>query len=84
MREHRSYGFAILAFVIFASAFSSASITGSISGVVTDKSGAVISGASVVAIDTLTGVKTTVKTDAKGFYNLPTLAIGSYTSRLAR
>jgi hypothetical protein len=65
MREHRGYGLAILAFVIFASAFSSASITGSISGVVTDRSGAVISGASVVAIDTLTGVRTTVKTDAK-------------------
>ncbi len=44
----------------------------------TDASGAVISGASVVAIDTLTGVKTSVKTDAKGFYNLPTLAIGTY------
>jgi hypothetical protein len=78
MRERRSGGFAILAFVIFASAFGSASITGSISGVVTDKSGAVISGASVVAIDSQTGVKTVAKTDAKGFYNLPALAIGTY------
>jgi len=61
-----------------------ASITGSISGVVTDKSGAVIAGASVVATDTLTGVTTTVKTDAKGFYNLPALAIGSYTLEITQ
>ncbi len=44
----------------------------------TDKSGAVISGASVIATDTQTGVQTTQKTDAKGFYNLPTLAVGTY------
>ncbi len=84
MREHRGYGFAILAFVIFASAFSSASITGSISGVVTDKSGAVISGASVVAVDTQTGVRTAAKTDAKGFYNLPALAIGNYDLEISQ
>src|SRR5579872_5177411 len=35
-------------------------------------------GASVTAIDTQTGVKTEVKTDAKGFYSLPALAIGTY------
>jgi hypothetical protein len=84
MRERRCALLAILAVVIFASVFSLASITGSISGVVTDKSGAVIAGASVVATDTLTGVTTTVKTDAKGFYNLPALAIGSYTLEITQ
>ncbi len=54
------------------------SITGGISGVVTDPSGAVISGASVAATNTQTGVKTAVTTDAKGFYSLPALAIGTY------
>jgi len=78
MSNRRCAVFAVLAFVLFALALASASITGSISGVVTDKSGAVISGASVVATDTLTGVQTTQKTDAKGFYNLPTLAVGTY------
>jgi hypothetical protein len=39
-----------------------ASITGSISGVVTDPSGAVIPGASVTATDAATGVKTAVTT----------------------
>jgi hypothetical protein len=78
MRNLRCAVVAVLAFVLFALALASASITGSISGVITDKSGAVVSGASVVATDTLTGVQTTQKTDAKGFYNLPTLAIGTY------
>ena len=78
MRKHLCPSVAVLAVVLFTLAVASASITGSISGVVTDASGAVISDASVVAIDTLTGVKTSVKTDAKGFYNLPTLAVGTY------
>ncbi len=78
MRNHRCDAVAVLAFVLFAVALASASITGSISGVVTDKSGAVVSGATVVATDTLTGVQTTQKTDSKGFYNLPTLAVGTY------
>jgi len=77
--SNRRYGVvAVLAFVLLALALASASITGSISGVVTDKSGAVVAGASVTATDTLTGVQTTQKTDTKGFYNLPTLAVGTY------
>ena len=56
-----------------------ASINGGISGVVTDESGAVISGATVIATNDQTGVQTTLKTDSKGFYNFPTLQIGTYT-----
>jgi hypothetical protein len=56
-----------------------ASINGSISGVVTDSSGAVVSGATVTATNVQTGVKTTLKTDSKGFYNFPALQIGNYT-----
>ena len=78
MRAHRYSGLVVLVFVLFAVGLCSASITGSISGVVTDKSGAVISGATVVATDTQTGIQTTQNTDAKGFYNLPTLAVGTY------
>ena len=78
MSNRRCAVFSVLVFVLFAVALASAGITGSISGVVTDKSGAVISGASVTATDILTGVQTTQKTDAKGFYNLPTLAVGTY------
>ncbi len=78
MRVHRYRGLVVLVFVLFEVGLCSASITGSISGVVSDKSGAVISGATVVATDTQTGVQTTQTTDAKGFYNLPTLAVGTY------
>jgi hypothetical protein len=84
MRNPQCAAIAVLAFVLLALVLASASITGSISGVVTDGSGALISGAAVVATDTLTGVRTTVKTDAKGFYNLPTLAIGTYDVEISR
>jgi hypothetical protein len=46
-----------------------ASINGSISGVVTDSSGAVVSGATVTATNVQTGVKTTLETDSKGLNN---------------
>jgi len=55
-----------------------ASINGSISGVVTDSSGALVNGANVTATNTETGVQTSVKTDSKGFYNFPALQIGTY------
>jgi hypothetical protein len=84
MRSHQCAAVAALAFVLFTVVLASASITGSISGVVTDKSGAVISSASVVATDTLTGIKTSVRTDAKGFYNLPTLSIGTYDLEISQ
>jgi Carboxypeptidase regulatory-like domain len=54
------------------------SITGSISGVVTDPSGAVIPGVTVIARNVQTGIRQTVVTDSKGFYDLPDLPIGSY------
>jgi hypothetical protein len=84
MRNYRRNGFVTFAVVALASAISWASITGSISGVVSDKSGAVVSGATVVATDTLTGVKTTARTDSKGFYNLPTLAVGTYDLEISQ
>jgi len=52
-----------------------AGINGSISGLVTDASGAVVSGASVTATNTQTGVQSKATTDAKGFYNFPSLLI---------
>jgi Carboxypeptidase regulatory-like domain/TonB dependent receptor len=55
-----------------------ASITGSISGIVTDPSGSVVPNATVTAVNTQTGIRSAVKTDQKGFYNLPDLAVGTY------
>lgn len=78
MHCYRRAGFALAPFLFLALALAWASITGSISGVVTDASGAVLAGVTVVATETQTGVRTSVTTDAKGFYNLPALAVGTY------
>src|SRR6201996_1022287 len=55
-----------------------AAITGSISGVVTDPSGAVIPGLTVVATSLTTNVKTTAVSDSKGFYSFTTLNVDVY------
>ncbi len=73
-----------LALLIFVSTFSWASITGSVSGVVTDSSGAVIANAQVVAIDTQTGVRMSVTTDSKGFYSFPSLPVGTYDIEISQ
>lgn len=53
-------------------------ITGSITGTVTDPSGAVISGARVTATNVLTNVVTPAVTNASGIYSLQFLQIGRY------
>lgn len=64
--------------IFFAAALAWAAITGSISGVVTDSSGAVVISATVAATETHTGVRSEITTDSKGFYNFPALPIGTY------
>jgi hypothetical protein len=63
---------------IFGTLAAWAAITGSISGVVTDPAGAVVPGVKVIATSTSTNVQTVAVTDAKGFYNLPTLNVDTY------
>jgi hypothetical protein len=53
--------------------------TGSISGQVTDKTGAVVVGATVTAKSVAAGVKLTTKTNGTGFYSFPSLNVGTYT-----
>jgi len=53
--------------------------TGSLSGRVTDQSGAVLPGASVVVQNLATGVKLTAKTNRSGLYRFPSVMPGSYT-----
>jgi hypothetical protein len=55
-----------------------AAITGSISGVVTDPSGAVVPGVTVVATSVSTSVQSTAVTDSKGFYRFATLNVDTY------
>src|ERR1700743_1953951 len=53
-------------------------ITGSITGLVTDSSGAVVVGAKVIATNVLTGVATPTVTNSSGIYSLRFLQIGQY------
>ena len=56
-----------------------AGVTASLSGTVTDASGAVVSGATVTATNIDTGVASTQSTNAQGFYSFPELPPGKYT-----
>src|SRR5579864_7856846 len=76
--------FGIAVFILLTLGVASASITGSISGVVTDPSGAVVAEANVVATNTQTGIRTTVTTDSKGFFSLPALPVGTYDLEVSR
>lgn len=69
---------AALAFATIFAQSSQASITGSISGVVRDQSGAVIPVASVLAVNVQTQIRHTSTTDPSGFYSFPELPIGDY------
>jgi hypothetical protein len=68
--------------VIAATAY--AAITGTISGTVTDQTGAAVPGVTVVALNEDTGVKQTVITDASGFYSFLALGVGSYSITASR
>ena len=56
--------------------------TASLSGFVTDASGAVDSGAKVTATNEETGYTRTLATDATGFYSFQTMPIGKYTVKI--
>src|SRR5271170_5754922 len=69
----------IFAFVLFTCGRLLAGVTASISGTVTDPSGAVVAGATVTATNVDTGVATTLTTNAAGFYSFQSLPLGNYT-----
>ena len=59
-----------------------AQVTGSFSGTVTDKSGAVVAGATVIATSQGTGIARDTKTDEVGHYVINLLPVGIYTVRV--
>ena len=69
--RHVAFCFALLAAV--GAAFGQSGGTGTIQGTITDPSGAVVSGASVIANNLKTGVRTERKTTDAGFYVLSPL-----------
>jgi len=61
-----------------------AGITGMISGLIADQSGAIIPGVTVVATNEETGVQSTSASDDKGLYSFPALAVGTYDLTVRR
>src|ERR1700691_3374976 len=55
---------------------------GQIQGTITDANGAVVSGATVEALQTESGLRRTVTSGADGGYNLPSLPVGPYTLKV--
>ncbi len=55
-----------------------AATTGTISGTITDPSGAVIPGVTLAVTNPATGVQNKATTDSKGFYDFPSLSVGMY------
>jgi hypothetical protein len=65
--------------LVFATAMATrAGVGGSISGTVTDPSGAVIVNAKITVTNTETGISQSVRTDDRGFYSFQALAVGHY------
>ena len=54
-------------------------VTGSVTGLVTDPSGAVVAGATVTTQNIATGVQTTAETNGAGAYTIRFLPVGRYT-----
>lgn len=68
--------------VLLLTAAAFASVTGSITGRVTDSTGSVIPGATVTATNVETHIVTSTTSNADGTYSFPDLAVGHYSIRV--
>src|SRR5438046_1973199 len=80
----KKFVYVLLVGVLFLSlgsgnAFAQATASATIQGTVTDKSGAVVSGAHVVAKNKATDVSRTTTTSDEGYYRFELLPVGTYT-----
>ena len=74
------FRFVVSAVLFFATQAASAQVTGAtLSGTVTDPSGAVVAGAQVAIVNVATGVQQTVTSDDAGLYSAPNLLPGTYS-----
>jgi hypothetical protein len=83
-RLAKCLGILAFALALFPAGRLLAGVTARISGTVTDPSGAVIAGATVVATNLDTAVITTVTTNAQGFYSFQELPLGKYSITVAQ
>src|SRR3979411_2189383 len=67
----------LLVAILVSSCAVQAEVTGKITGVITDQSGSVVMGATVVVTNAATGIKQTIKTD-NGVFTFPVLPVGQY------
>ncbi len=74
----RAAAFVVSLSFLLAAQLAWAGVTGSISGVIRDPSGAVVPEVQVVAHNTLTGLQWTTTTQAQGFYSFQALPVGTY------
>lgn len=87
-RRRTQLALAVLAAFVLTAAASNSLVSGGrdsggrLSGLVTDPSGATITGAAILAINTETGLQQTATTNAEGFYAFPALPAGRYELRI--
>ncbi|HEV7512709.1 MAG TPA: carboxypeptidase regulatory-like domain-containing protein [Candidatus Acidoferrum sp.] len=67
----------LLVAILVSSCAVQAEVTGKITGVITDQSGSVVMGATVVVTNAATGIKQAIKTD-NGVFTFPVLPVGQY------
>src|SRR5438105_2895489 len=78
-RRHLGFGVFILGLLLAGTAGYAQVVTGTISGRVTDSTGAVVPGATVQVQNVETGFSRDVQTDAAGRYETRNLPVGSYS-----
>ena len=83
-RNKSIVAFSVAALFLSAALPSWAGITGSISGTVSDPTGAVMVGVTVTVTSASTGVRSTAVSDAKGFYRFPSLNVDTYEVSVAQ
>lgn len=76
--SHDLFRYLVLALALFLVGTAWAGVTGTISGVIRDSSGAVVPRVQVSAHNTQTGLQWTTETDDKGFYSFQALPVGTY------
>ncbi len=82
--HERGLSTAVLLFLCLVPLYSGGQVSASLSGKVTDQTGAAVSGATVTATDLDTGVSRQVVTNPSGMYELLSLPIGQYELRVRK
>jgi Carboxypeptidase regulatory-like domain/TonB dependent receptor len=82
MKSLRCFVGVVLPIIVCVSYGLAQTVTGTITGEIRDPSGALVSGATVTAVNTATSVKTSVKTNGAGVYTIRFLPIGTYNLQI--